>query len=193
MTFLRIAAALAAFGLFIISPAQAQGQKPGISMADIKHVPLTRDMVVNFIASMPAMKAFSKKNKLDKPPQKRGSNPFSDFVKYLESRNLKSQADAVLGKFGFSGVRQWMNVSQSVMIAHGFSRNGKTSKQMKAEMQTMIDQISNDPRIPAEQRDALKKRFQHQMDMTLKMIPPAGNLKVVREFGPRLDAQMGRK
>lgn len=193
MNFLRILTALAAIAIVFIPQAQAQGAKSSIAMQDIKHVPLTRDMVANFVASMPAMKAFSQQNKLDQPPRKKGGNPFTDFVNYLESRNLKAKADAVIGKFGFSGVRQWMNVSQSVMIAHGFSKSGKTPQQMKAEMRRMIDQITNDQRIPAEQKKALKQRFQHQMNMTLKMIPPEANLAAVREFGPQLDAQMGRK
>ncbi len=193
MTFLRILVAVATLGFFIAPPAIAQGPQPGITMPEIKHVPLTRDLVANFVASMPAMKAFSQKNKLDKPPQKMGGDPFTAFVKYLESKGLKSRVDGVVGKFGFSDVRHWMNVSQSVMIAHGFSKSGKTPEQMKTEMRNMIDQITNDPRIPAQQKDGLKKRFKHQMEMTLKMIPPAANIKAVREFGPKLDAQMGRK
>lgn len=193
MTFLRILVAVATLGFFITSPAIAQGPQPGMAIPQIKHVPLTRDMVANFVASMPAMKAFSQKNGVDKPPKGMGGDPFTAFVKYLESKGLKSQADAVVGKFGFSDIRQWMNISQSVMIAHGFSKSGKTPEQMKAEMRTMIDQMANDPRIPADQKAALKQRFQHQMDMTLRMIPPSANVKVVKEFGPQLDAQMGRK
>ncbi len=191
MTLLRSFVAMAALIFFFAPQAQAQG--PGMSMQDFKHVPLTRDMVANFVASMPAMKAFSQKNKLDKPPRTKGAGPFADFVKYLEQRNLKGEANALLGKYGFSDIRQWMRVSQSVMMAHGFSRSGKTPAQMKTEMRAMIDKITNDPRLPADQKSVLKQRFQAQMEMTLKMIPPAANIEAVREFGPKLDAQLGRK
>lgn len=193
MTFLRILMAVATLAVFAPLPASAQGPEPGMAMPEIKHVPLTSEMVGNFVASMPAMKEFSRQNKLDRPPQERGKDPFTAFVGYLEAKGLKAKADAVVGKFGFSNVRKWMMVSQSVMIAHGFSKSGKTPEQMKQEMKTMIDQVSNDPRIPADQRGVLLQRFKHQMDMTLKMIPPAANIKAVRPYAKVLDESMARE
>ena len=148
MTIPRILVAFAALIFVISPPALAQGPQPGMAIPQIKHVPLNRDMVASIVKSLPEMKAFSERNGLDKPPQDRGVDPITAFINYLEAKGLKPQADALVGKYGFKDVRHWNEVTMSVMIAHGFSKSGKTPEQMKAEMRSMMDQVANNPQIP---------------------------------------------
>ena len=187
----KITLSLAAALVFMVQGALAQAPG-GMEIPDIKQIPLTREMVQNFIKAMPSVREFSKKNNLDNPPKELGKNPMKAFLAFLKQRNLLDKANDLAKSYGFESMEQLSQVIQSTMLAYGFSKQGKSPEQMKADMQAAIDKIKNDTNVPDAQKKMFLEMISRQMTMMMKMIPPAGNIEAVKGLGDQIDKVMGK-
>ena len=162
-------------------------------LPQITHVPLDRDKVERLIKSMPEMQAFGKEHKLNKLPKGAARDPNAALMQYLKDNNLQQKLQAMLAKYGFGSIQEWTRTMQSVTIAYGFAKSGKSAAQMKNDMQAMINKIQADPNIPQDQKAGLIAMFKQQMAMALKMAPPPENIAVVKEMIPQIEQAMKRK
>ncbi len=182
------------FSVFIFvsaSAAMAQSSPPlgPMGMPTMKPVALTEGMVKNILKSLPAMRAFSKKHKLDESVRSMKGDPNADFLKYLDAKNLRAPMQSMLASYGFESIEQWTGAMQSMVMAYGFVRTGKTLAQVRSEMQTMIDKLEADPNLPANQKKSLAGMFKKQMNMVMNMTPE-GNIKAVSGLMPQIDQAM---
>jgi hypothetical protein len=192
---LRLLATVLAFSLAFIMPSYAQAPSPAgeLRLPQITHVPLTQDKVLRLLKSMPEIQAFGKQHQLNKLPKGALADPNAALMKYLEENNLLGKMQAILEKYGFKSVKEWSQIMQSMTIAYGFAKSGKSAAQMKNEMQTMISKVEADPNMTPEQKSSLLAMFRQQMAMALKMAPPAGNIEVVKQVLPQIEQAMMRK
>ena len=194
MLFPRLIITALVLSLGLIAPGYAQAPAPGqLRLPNITHVPLSQDKVQRLLQSMPEMQAFGKKHQLNKLPKGTMKDPNAALMKYLQENNLLNEMQALLNKYGFKSVQEWTRIMQSVTVAYGFAKSGKTPAQMKAEMQAMIDKLQADPNMSPQQKSGLITMFRQQMGMALKMAPPAGNIEVVKQMLPQIEQAMKRK
>ncbi len=191
----RLLAATFALSLAFIPVSFAQAPAPGgqIRLPQITHVPLSVDKIERLIKSMPEMQAFGKTHQLNKLPKGAARDPNAALMQYLKDNKLQEKMRAMLAKYGFGSIKEWTQTMQSVTIAYGFAKSGKSGAQMKSEMQAMINKIQADPNVPQDQKAGLIAMFKQQMAMALKMAPPPENIAVVTKMIPQIEQAMKRK
>lgn len=189
MTFSRLLSVLSVLAALLFAQmAAAQAPSGHPAMPEISHVALTGETIKSFIGSMPAMMSFMEKHKSNQPPQIRpGETPDDAVLRYLAERGILNEGNALAKSNGFSSLKEWMDVSRSVIIAHEFSLQGKTRKQIEGEMQMALKKLKNDPNIPADQKGQFLQMITQQIEISKKMLPPEANVELVKQYKTQLD------
>ncbi len=119
--------------------------------------PLTQKVITNWLNSLDALEAWSKKNeeafnRLETNDQDNGLSP-EVMISELKATGLYSDAAALMRKQGFNSPEEWADVQVRIMKA-------TMSLQMEVEaqntdIQAEIDKIRSNPDIPQEYKDQM--------------------------------------
>ena len=151
-------------------------------------VALTEELVDRWISSQQAITAWGEQHadRLDDLAHEGIPNSVAEFVQPLRSSGLYDEAEDILEKYGFDSPEDWAGVTLRIMHAMGAVQ--MQGQAMDYDMQAQLEQMQNDPNIPAEQKEMMLKMMKEGMQMMEKAKnAPQADVDAIR---PQLDKIM---
>jgi hypothetical protein len=182
-----LAAALAIGSVLagIASTSPAVAQQPSIE----HQIELTAPMVEAFLVTYPRIEALGEE--FERQYGYAGADPEDPagfamaYARYAEARE---RMEAILSQHGIGSMEEWARIAYSLMIAYSFAEGGENIGGMDQEMAAAINQIRNDPSIPAEQRDHLIAALEGQLAQIQQMRPSPGNIALATQYAEEIRA-----
>jgi hypothetical protein len=158
-------------------------------------IPLTPQLVENFIASYEPVRAFNAQ--YDK---RWGHENFADpapdgptrMRQSLEAHGALEAFNALVARYGFKGIEAWWPVAYSTMIAYGFSEPGHDPAKAEAEIRRALAALAQKRELSPEQK-ARSAALKQSLADYAAMAPPPGNVAVVTPYRAKLAALLREK
>jgi hypothetical protein len=156
----------------------ASGQN---AFAQSTEVPLTFEIVENFIASYPEVRAKGEELKTEyEVPE---GNTSTAFQAWAAVGGAKSALDTTVQAHGFADFSEWLQTFSSVARAYAFVREGGA---LDSEMAEAIEKVRNDPNIPDGQKEMILQQLQHSSAAIAGMRPPQESIDAVEPYSEQL-------
>ncbi len=149
---------------------------------------LTEELVDRWISSQKAMSDWGDQHadKMDELQHDGIPNSVAEFLQPLRTTDLYDEAENILEGYGFDSPEDWAEVSLRIMHAMGAVQ--MEGQAMNYDIQAQIEQMQNDPNIPAEQKEMMLKMMQQGMQMMeMAKNAPKADVDAIR---PQLDKIM---
>lgn len=158
-----------AAGLAPMAPASAQ-------MNPASGIALDEDTVVRFIASYREMlaEADTLRQKYEVPDGQ--ADPGSAFLAFMAYRDAIAPLNAIATDHGFGDFGQWVQVLTSVAMSYAFAKDGGAADSAMTEA---IQQIRDNPQIPAAQKEMLIQQLEGGAMAMGAVRPPQENIDAV--------------
>jgi len=165
--------ALAIVVVAFASHAQVAGGPP---------IALTPEMVKNFVASYPDVKAKGEQLKAQYDVPGGLSGPEA-WLAWAGVGGAKSQLDSLVGQFGFADFPTWVRTLSTIAQAYGFTQGGAN---LDSKMAEAMARIESDPNIPEAQKEMMRQQLKHSAAAIAAMKPPQANIDAVEPYAQQL-------
>jgi len=162
-------------GVMIASQGRAQDGGPSSL--------LTPEIVENFIASYPKVKA-----KVDDlTPQYDVAGDLSGAARWRAwagVNDARSQLDAIVQAYDFTDFQSWVRILSVTAQAYAFTRSGADLDRKIAEA---LAKIENDPNLTESQKEMMRQQLRHSAEAIAAIKPSQGNIDAVAPYGDELE------
>jgi len=112
---------------------------------------------------------------------------------YIEALRRNADAGRIIGRYGFSGIEQWADVSARITMGMIAITLEDARPEIDAGMAELMRELENNPDIPAAQREMFMQQMQQAMGMTQQMSDNARpeDLPAIRAMSEQLQAVLG--
>ena len=173
----RTVAVALAVGLAVPAAAVAQSSSSDTAVTQTQ-VTLTPDMVQRFIASWPDFKALGDKLAEDRGVDPQAGTPTAAFAAWAREADAKAEIDAVVTRYGFGSLEQWIGVADSVMLAFSYDAE-ELSDERLAEI---LADVEASPQVPPDQKAAAAEQVRAYFAAARALKPLPGNVETVEPF-----------
>jgi hypothetical protein len=151
-------------------------------------VPLTPEIVENFIASYPEVRA--KAAELRSQYEVPDGNDATAWQAWGAVGAAKSQLDAAVQPHGFADFNDWLQTFSTIARAYAFVREGGA---LDTKLTEAIEKVRNDPNIPDGQKEMILQQLQHSGTAIAGMRPAEESLKAVEPYSEQLKKTLDDK
>lgn len=167
------------------TPADPAASAP--AAAQVTQVPLTAETVEKFVSSWPTMEALGDEFAEAYGVDPGVTDPTSAFTAWSRQPAAKTKLDEALSKAGFSGLDQWIEVANSVVVAYGYD----AAELAPERLDEIVAEIQGSTEIPEDQKATVIAQVRQEFARAAELKPLPGNPEVVAPFAERLAEVFG--
>lgn len=157
---------------------------PGAPLGGLEQITLSEEMVRNFLASFPSLRALGEKYDAEFGADDLVDNPGTLFATMARSQAAMAEFQRTLNAHGFADVEAWMRVGFSMMVAHGWRQSDSDPV---SEIDRALAEVQANPAFSAEQKAAIAAQIEAQRALLASFRPLPGNIAVVEKFAAEID------
>jgi len=174
LSFLRLIAGFLV-GVMIVAPSHAQDGAPSSL--------LTPDLVENFIASYPKVKAKVDDLKAQYDVTE-DLSATATWRAWAGIDGANSQLDAIVRAYDFPDFQSWVRTLSVTAQAYAFTRSGADLDRKMAEA---LARIENDPNLTEAQKEMIRQQLRHSAEAIAAIKPSQGSIDAVTPYAEELE------
>jgi len=151
------------------------------AFAQTADVPLTSEIVGNFIESYPEVRA--KAEELKAQYEVPEGTDVTAWQAWAAVGAAKNELDAAVQAHGFADFNTWLQTFSTIARAYAFVREGGA---LDTKMADAMEKVQNDPNIPEGQKELILQQLKHSSAAIAGMRPSEDSLKAVEAQAERL-------